>query len=126
MKKKLLRGCRILLPVAAALLSAMPNVVKMNWMGGTASYESAFSMIPVGYAVWGPFLAAMGAVVLTVLSVVTAIRKNRGLENAMFVISILGALCGLSAAIFGNLTALGALISLLLALEGVVVRRMRK
>ena len=66
-RNKLLSVCTIALPVAAAILSALPNVVKMNWMGGRVTYCSAYSMVPVGYAVCGPFLASVAAIVLTVM-----------------------------------------------------------
>lgn len=115
-KGTVMRLLAILLPVAAGL-SAMNNVVKLNWMGGEVSWFSAYSLIPVGYAVWGPFLAAVGAIVLAVLGVVHFLCRKAGIRKAMFIISIVSALCGLSAGIFGNLTALGVLISALLALE---------
>lgn len=111
--------------MVAAILSALPNVVKMNWMGGRDTYCSAYSVLPVGYAVCGPFLAAVAAVVLTVLGAVLAWRKTAGLRMAARIIAIVAAICGLSPAIFGNLTPLGSLISLLLALDAAVVGEIR-
>ena len=126
MKRKRFRSvCAIALPVATAILSALPNVVKMNWMGGRVTYCSAYSMLPVGYAVCGPFLAAVAAVVLTVLGAALAWRKTAGLRMAARIIAIVAAICGLSPAIFGNLTLLGSLIALLLALDAAAVGGIR-
>ena len=116
-RNRFLSVCTIALPVVAAILSALPNVVKMNWMGGRVTYCSAYSMVPVGYAVCGPFLAAVAAIVLTVLGAVLARRKTAGLRTAVRMIALAAALCGVSPAIFGSLTPLGGLISLLLALD---------
>lgn len=107
-RNRFLSVCAIALPVAAAILSALPNVVKMNWMGGRVSHCSAYSMLPVGYAVCGPFLAAVGAIVLTVLGAVLALHKTAGLRTAVRMIALVAALCGLSPAIFGNLTPMAA------------------
>lgn len=124
-KHKILQLLGVALPLAAALLSALPNVVKMNWMGGETTYCSAYSLLPVGYAVWGPFLAAMGTIVLAVLGGVSFLLDFSRFQKPMFVIAFLAALCSLSAVVFGNLTATGCVIALLLALEAAVVRRIR-
>ena len=124
-RDRFLSVCTIALPVAAAILSALPGVVRMNWMGGRVTYCSAYSMVPVGYAMCGPFLAAVAAIVLTVLGVVLACRKTAELRVAMWIVALAAALCGLSAAIFGNLTPLGGLVSLILALDAAVVHQIR-
>lgn len=120
-KQKVIRILTILLPLAAALLSALPNVVKMNWMGGYTTYCSAYDMVPVGYAVWGPFGGAMGAIVLTVLAVVSVFKEDKGIENAMLVIAVIAALLSLSAVLFGNMTIPGCVITALLAADAVVL-----
>ena len=125
-KQNILRVLTIFLPLAAALLSALPNVVKMNWMGGYTTYCSAYDMVPVGYAIWGPFGGAMGAIVLTVLAVVSVFKADKGIRDAMSVISVIAALLSLSAALFGNMTVPGGIITALLAADAVVLYCSRK
>lgn len=128
-KRKLLTLLTIFLPMAAALLSAMPNAVKLNFATPDETiveYFSGYSMMPVGYAVWGAFGGAVGAVVITLLGAVTAIRKGKGIINAMFIIALIASALSLSTALFGCMTAVGGIITALLIAEAGLVYYIRE
>lgn len=119
--KKLFPVLLILLPLLAAVLNALPNAVRLNWMDGYTTYCSGYSLLPVGYAVWGPMGAGIGAIVLTVLGVVSALKKDEKLMNAMFTIAVIAALLALSAALFRNMTLTGGIITALLTADAVLL-----
>lgn len=118
--RKLLRVLTVILPLAAAILSALPNAVKLNFATPdetVVAYYSAFDMTPVGYAVWGAFGGAVGAIVLTVLAVVSLLKKDEELKKAMFTIAVIAAVVSLSTVILGNMTLTGGVITALLAIN---------
>lgn len=75
--KKVLQFFLVLMPAVAVVLNALPSAVQMNWMGGHSTYCSGFSMLPVGYANWGPMIAGIGAIVLCVLGVICAVTQSK-------------------------------------------------
>lgn len=128
-KQKILRIMTILLPLAAALLSALPWAVKLNFATPEerlVEYFSAFSMTPVGYAVWGAMAGGIGAIVLTVLAVVTVFKEDAGITNAMLTIAMIAAVMCLSTTLFGNMTILGGIITALLAADAVLLYYLKK
>ena len=120
-KQKRLQLLSVVLPMAAALLSALPNVVRMDWMGGYVTYCSGYSLLPVGYGIGGPFCAAVCALVLTVLSAAAMRCKRKPLAGPLTVVAVLAALLSLSVALFGLITVAGGVIALLLAGDAVVL-----
>lgn len=120
-KQKRLQLLSVVLPMAAALLSALPNVVRMDWMGGYVTYCSGYSLVPVGYGIGGPFCAAVCALVLTVLGAAAVLCKWKHMTGPMTVLAVLAALLSLSAALFGLITVAGGAIALLLAGDAVVL-----
>lgn len=111
----------ILLPLAAALLSALPNVVRMDWFGGFTTYCSAYSLVPVGYAVWGPMVAAISSIGLIVLGIVNVSRSSSKLRNWMIGIAATAVILELVTAILSNMTAVGGIITALLAVDAVLL-----
>ena len=123
--KKFPQVLQILLPLIAAILSATPWAVKLNFAPGPGEtlvmYYSAFDMTPVGYAVWGAMGGGIGAIVLTVLAVVSAVKQDANVKGAMLTISIIAALLSLSTALLGAMTLTGGIITALLAADTLVL-----
>ncbi len=125
-KQKLLQLLSVVLPLTAALLSALPGVVRMNWMGGYVTYCPGYSLLPVGYGIGGPFCAALCAIALTVLAAVAALCGRKRMAGPLAVVAVLATLLSLSVALFGLLTPVGGLITLLLAADAVVLILLRR
>ena len=110
----------VILPAAAAVLNGTSNVVLirygMEW-GAHYDHASGFSMIPVGYGVWGAVLAGICAIILTVLGIINCVKSSVRLRKWMFGISALALLMILSLLISGSMTLTSFIIAVLLAVE---------
>ena len=116
-KTKLYDVLAVLIPVGAVVLNALPNAVMMKWMGGYTTYCSGFSFLPVGYAIWGPMLAGVAAIVVCLLALVRLLRKKTGKSSWMVGLSAFSALMALSTLLFDSMTVIGGLVAVLMALE---------
>ena len=128
--KKILKILLIVLPVVAVFLNALPNSVRMRFAdqgGPFYSYESGFSIIPVGYANWGHMLAGIAAVVVTVLAIICMVRKSEKLVRIMFGLALTGSiilvLCML---LFGSGTIYSWLMAAALAAETLLAFKMKE
>lgn len=105
MKKKIICDLSLLLlPAVAVIFNALPNAVRMNWMGDYTTYCSGFSLIPVGYANYCPMLSGIGAIVLCILALVRMKRNARKLNRVMCVIGLFSAVLCVLPALFGGIT----------------------
>ena len=124
MKKKIVM---LILPLLMISLELLPTGVVMMWAPSptervreTVSY---FTFLPVGYGMFGPFLAALLSCVLLLLSVLYVWKPNYGLRMALLVVSIfalLGSLMPFLFVLMGDLeqfSATGALISAVILVE---------
>jgi len=124
-KHKLLDILLILLPVAAVILDALPNAVKMQIpreSGGVAvMYFSGFSWLPVTCTVWGPLLAGLSAVLTAGLSFVASLRDSPELRKWTYWVAIYGAAMALSTVLLGNMTVIMGIVCGLLAAEAIIL-----
>lgn len=122
--KKMLCAILIIVSLAAAVLNATPNAVLMRFgteNGTIYKYVSGFSMLPVGYGIWGAMVAGICSVILTVLGIIGLMKESTALRKWMLGISVLALLMRLSLLFFGSMTFIGILISVLLAAETVLI-----
>ena len=128
-KKKLWNFLLILLPLAAAVLNALPNAVRLNFATPEKvlpSYFSGYSPVPVGYACWGAMLAGIGAIVLTVMGIIAAVTDNGKLRGWIQGVAVAAALMGLTMLPMGNMTLVGWLVTGLLAAEALLIGYLKK
>ena len=113
-----------ILGVSAVILNAMPNCVLMRfasdpWLVGPGlsyyEYCSGFSLLPVGYAIWGAMLAGIGAASLTILSCVGMIWDGTVLRKWQTAIAIISLLMILSLLLVGSMTLISGIIAVILA-----------
>ncbi len=62
---------------------------------------SYFSMIPFGYANFGPFIAAILTCVLLLLSIIALFKNSKKICKAIFIISCIAVLISLSQLLYG-------------------------
>lgn len=112
-----------LLPAAAVILEALPYGAVLNFAPGpgetirqTFSY---FSLIPFGYANFGPFMTAALTCVILLLAVINIFADNRRLCKTTAVFSAVAFIISLMPLMFGldYFTVIGAAISAILAAE---------
>ncbi len=87
---------------------------------------SYFSPIPFGYANFAPLITAVLTVVILLLSLIS-LKKN-GVFNSMFVLSIITAIISLMPLMYGlnNYSLVGALITIALVTESILVKAQQK
>ena len=119
--KKMLNLLRIIMPVLAVGLTAQPDAVQMNWMGGHTTYTSGFSLLPVGYAIWGPMLAGLAAIAASIFAILYVVKGNTPLRKWLIGLSVFAAMMSLTPLVFGSLTLIGGMISVVMALEAVLM-----
>lgn len=127
--KKLADVLTFILSAAAAVLMATPNAVLMRFAndnGTLYKYVSGFSMLPVGYGIWGAMAAGICSIVLAILGIANIIKENSILRKWMFGISVAALLMWISLLLSGSMTFVGILISVLLASETVLLWCSRK
>ena len=115
----------VFLSAVAATLNALPNAVKLNFAASPeeiiTSYFSGYSLVPVGYAVWGAMAAGIGAIALTLLGIAGAVKWNAELRKWMLWIAVVSVVMSMTTLLFGAMTAIGGVITVLLAVEAVLL-----
>ena len=120
------------LPAAAVILEALPYGAVLNFAPGpgetirqTFSY---FSLIPFGYANFGPFLTALFTCIILLLSVINIFADSRKLCKIAAVFSAVAFLTSLMPLMFGfnYFTFIGGLISAILATEFCITAFVRR
>ena len=127
--RKLMYVVLIILSVGAAVLNAVPNAVLMRFFDGTNTiykYVSGFSMLPVGYGIWGAMAAGVCSVILVILGIIGIFKERAALGKWMLGISVFALAMRLSLLIFGSMTFIGLLVTVLLASETVLLFYMGK
>lgn len=125
----------ILLPIAAIILELLPYGVAMNfgypsetgeiyWDRETYSY---FSLMPFGYGVFGPLIAAVLSCVTAAAAVLAAVLKKNW-SKAIAVLCIVAAFGAATPLLLGlkYITVLSVFITLLLVIEAVFAIKHKK
>lgn len=126
MKKKL---AAVLLPIIAIILELLPYGAVLNFAPGPGETlrqtYSYFSLMPFGYANFGPFITALLTCVILLLTVVLLFKDSKGIRKSIFVCSIIAIVTSLMPLMFGfsYLTVVGACITVVLAAECLVMRK---
>ena len=127
--KKLMNRLLWLLPLAAAVLTALPWCAKLRFMAEDTyffEYFSGFSLVPVGYGMWSPMMAGIGSIVLAVLGFVHERNEQPRLLRWMMSINIVAVLMSITPLAFASMTIVGSLVALCLGAEAVIVYRLRE
>ena len=125
--KKLAHKLLYLLPLAAAVLTALPWCAKLRFMAEGEyffEYFSGYSLIPVGYAVWSPMVAGICGLILAALGFAHA-RNGQPRLRWMMSISIVAVLMSVTPLAFGTMTIVGFLVFLAHGAEAVLLYRLR-
>ena len=131
MKKRLLL---LMAPIIALILECLPYGVVLNFAAGENGAEtirvtySYFALTPFGYATFGPLPAAVLTCVVILLTLIYVFKPSTALESTAGVLSIVAAILSaspiafvfLGSALSDNFTVIGAIVTLLLILEGVL------
>ncbi len=118
---KIKRILSICLPLAALVLEILPEsaVLYFGNPDGEPFREtySYFSLVPFGYADFGPFITAILTCLLLLLAVIACFKYSRGLNIAIMNVSGFAAAAALLPLMFGvrYMTPVGFIIVLLLA-----------
>lgn len=111
------------LPAAAVILEALPYGAVLNFAPGpgetlrqTFSY---FSLIPFGYANFGPFLTALFTCIILIISIINIFADSRKMRKVTAVFSAAAFCTSLMPLMFGvnYFTVIGGVISAILAAE---------
>ena len=109
------------LAVMALVFELLPNGVVLRFMNPdgepwTQTY-SYFSLVPYGYANFGPLIAAVLTCVLIILIAVGWFKYSRGLNMSIMCISGIATLSSLSPVLYGfeYVTAIAIVVTILLA-----------
>ncbi len=109
-----------LLPVAVLALGALPNSVSMrfaNYQGEPyVRFYSFYSLMPLGYGNWGPMLTMALSSVLLAVCIWNAIKPSRPRLKLTALLALIALLASLLNLLFQEMTPIGWIISLLLAL----------
>ena len=124
----------IILSLAAVLmLAALPQGVEMRFMAPPdedipyyVTYAPYFSLLPFGYANFGPLFTAVLTAVAFILSVIRLFLISRRLSSAVFVLSIIAVITSVMPLLFGAFTLIGGAITALLALTGTLAGMFHK
>ena len=124
-ERKVMNVISMILSGGAAVLNAVPGAVLMRFAADADrtlyKYVSGFSMLPVGYGIWGAMAAGIGSVILLLLSIAGMVRDCGALRKWMFGISVFSLLMWLSLLFFGSMTFIGGFITVMLASETVLL-----
>ncbi len=109
-----------LLPAAVLALGALPNSVVMyfaRYQGDRyEQFYSFYSLMPLGYGNWGPMLTMALSAVLLVACLWNAVKPSRPRERLTALLAFVALLASLLNLLFHEMTPIGWIISLLLAL----------
>ncbi|MBO4937811.1 MAG: hypothetical protein J6C98_02255 [Oscillospiraceae bacterium] len=114
----------VILPLTAAILMAAPNAVLMRFFDGENTiykYVSGFSMLSVGYGIWGAMVSGIGAGGLTLLGIIGIVRESLLLRKCMLIISVAALVMCLTLLCFGSMTFITVGVAVLLASETVLL-----
>lgn len=109
-----------LLPAAVLALGALPNSVVMrfaNYQGEPyMRFYPYYSLMPLGYGNWGPMLTMVLSAVLLLACLWNAIKPSRPRQKLTALLALVALLASLLNLLFQEMTPIGWIISLLLAL----------
>ena len=124
MKKRLLL---LIAPIIALILECLPYGVILKFADApdstyTETY-SYFSLLPFGYAVFGPLIAAVLTCALLIVTVIYVIFAKEGLQIAVMVIAMIAGLLSASPALYGleYLSLINAVVALIFSVEAVIL-----
>lgn len=124
MKKRLLL---LIPPVISFILELLPYGVILKFSDGpdstfTETY-SYFSLLPFGYAVFGPLIAAVLTCAMFAVTVIYVFTANKWLRNTTMVLAMITALLSVSPVLYGleYLSLINAVVALLLSVEAVIL-----
>lgn len=126
MKKK---WVAILLPIIAIILELLPYGAVLNFAPGPGETlrktYSYFSLMPFGYANFGPFMTALLTCIILLLAVILLFRDGKGIKKALFICSIIAIVTSLMPLMFGvsYLTVVGGCITVVLVAECLITRK---
>ena len=118
---KIKKGLFVVLPLVALILELLPNGVVLNFANPEGEpwrrTYSYFSMMPFGYANFGPLITAILTCVLLVLMAIYLFKPRKGLNTAILNVSGFATAASLMPLMFGfdYITVIGVIITLLLA-----------
>ena len=134
-RKRLTALALIALPIIAIVLESLPYGVVLNFGYPSETGEillksetySYFSLMPFGYAVFGPLLAALLTCVTAVTTILSLLLKKNW-TKAISVLCIVAALASASPLLLGlrYFTALGAVITILLIVDTFIALKLRR
>lgn len=117
------KNIAILLPVIMIILEITPYGAVLNFAPSSTvavrETYSYFSLKPLGYANFGPFLTAILSCIMLVISFFYFVKKSEKLSKMLFMISSITLMTSLMPLIFGieSYSIVGALISAIIILE---------
>lgn len=124
MKKQLLLPP--LISIIIIILELLPYGAVLNFKEGriTCSY---FSLLPYGYANFGPLLTAITSCLILIFSIIMLAFSKKGIITAFLVLSIAGLVFSLLPCLYGwkSVSWIGIVISLLLGCEVYLSWRLR-
>jgi hypothetical protein len=133
MMKRYLPWLIILTLAAVLVLAALPQGVELRFMASPeedipyyVTYAPYFSLLPFGYANFGPLFTAVLTSVAFILSVIRLFLISRRLSSAVFVLSIIAVITSVMPLLFGAFTFIGGAITSLLALTGLLAGMLHK
>lgn len=104
MKQKWKNILLILLPALAAVLALLPEGIGLVFAGSPEQslvrYYPIFNVLPVGYGMFFPFLAAYVSVALIVLGIIRCFRPGKVLTELLFWLSLLAFLMSTQTLLF--------------------------
>ena len=118
---KIKKGLFVVLPLVALILELLPNGVVLNFANPEGEpwrrTYSYFSMMPFGYANFGPLITAILTCVLLVLMAIYLFKPRKGLNTAILNVSGFATAASLMPLMFGfdYITVIGVIITVLLA-----------
>lgn len=123
----------ILLTLAAVLvLAVLPQGVEMHFMAPHdgdvpyyVTYAPYFSLLPFGYANFGPLLTAILALAAFILSVIRLFLTSRRISIAVFVLAMIAMVTSVMPLLFA-FTFIGSAITVLLVIAGVLAGALQK
>ena len=123
--------------VCLAVLPALTIVLELLPLGAVCIFATSptervketfsyFSLTPFGYANFAPLITAILTVVILLLSLISL--KKDSVFNALFVLSIITAIISLMPLMYGlnNYSLVGALITIALVTESILVKAQQK
>ena len=118
---KIKKSLFVVLPLVALILELLPNGVVLNFANPEGEpwrrTYSYFSMMPFGYANFGPLITAILTCVLLVLMAIYLFKPRKGLNTAILNVSGFATAASLMPLMFGfdYITVIGVIITVLLA-----------